>query len=348
VIVQTSTRPLSGADAPPPERHSADVERAIAFLARQQLPWGELAGYRYAGPSLAGVGLLDSSPFTTTFAVYSLWLAGGRAARSTAMRGADFLLAEREEPGLWRYWSSRNPASIDPDLDDTCCASFVLRLVAPERFTGGNEAAILARRTEGGLFRTWVRGPGQPNDVDGVVMANVLLYLGERAETERARNALVHVVQADRESEATHYYLDPLALHHALARARLHGAAGLDACRDAVLGKVRARQEEDGSWGDALHTALALSTLAGFGEPLCEAARRGREWLAGSQRQDGGWPARAFWAGPEPPGPRSVWWGSDELTTALCLEALVKSAPGWSGRPAHGPALEGDQPPPAG
>jgi hypothetical protein len=50
------------------------------------------------------------------------------------------------------------------------------------------------------------------------------------------------------------------------------------------------------------------------------------ELIVDSQCRDGSWPRLAFYSGPRPPLPRSVWFGSEELTTALCLEAVARYA----------------------
>jgi hypothetical protein len=335
-MILTMTDPPAAAPAAPSARPSAEpaVRRAAAFLAARQLAHGEFACRRYFHPELEGGGMPDSSPFATTFALYALSLAGGED--DAVRRGADFLLEEREAPGVWRYWSSRNPCTIDPDVDDTCCASWILRRVAPDRFAGGNEGAVLAARTEAGLFTTWMRAPPARNDVDAAVIANVLLYLGEREETRAAADALVRVVNGGREAAAVWYYLDSMALYYMLSRAFHHGAASLGACRGRVLEQVRVGQHRDGGWGSALATGLGLCTLANFGAGASPAAGRARRHLLRTQDAEGGWPRAAFYCGPEPPGPRAVWWGSEELTTAICLEALVKTADADERRDAPG------------
>jgi hypothetical protein len=41
-----------------------------------------------------------------------------------------------------------------------------------------------------------------------------------------------------------------------------------------------------------------------------------------TQRGDGAWPGCSYYTGPMAPAPRSVWFGGEAATTALCLEAL--------------------------
>jgi len=153
------------------------------------------------------------------------------------------------------------------------------------------------------------------------VNANVLLYLGERPETSAARDLLVQAINRGMEESTYYYYLDPLALYYMVSRAYVHGARGLERCRDAVLRKTLARRTEDGAFGSTLASALALCTLANFGVPISDGARV----LADAQLPDGSWGDHVFYAGPEPPSPHAFWWSSPALTAALCIEALSKA-----------------------
>lgn len=299
----------------------AAVARGVEYLAAIQLPGGEFPSFARSGPTVDAPGTLDPSPFVTTFVLYALAVADAPAARPLMERGARFLLDVQDEGGLWRYWPPRGPRRIDADLDDTCCASFVLRWLGTPGFAPANEEAILANRSPAGLFKTWVRAPGLKNDLDSVVNANVLLYLGERPETAAARDLLVQAINRGMEESTYYYYLDPLALYYMVSRAYVHGVRGLEGCRDAVLRKTLARRGGDGAFGGTLASALALCTLSNFGQPDEEGARQ----LARAQLPDGSWGDHVFYAGPEPPSPHSFWWSSPALTAALCIEALSKT-----------------------
>jgi hypothetical protein len=160
--------------------------------------------------------------------------------------------------------------------------------------------------------------------IDMVVNANVLLYLGECRETAVTVAGLNQVIDRDAESDSYWYYLDPLALYHAIARAYAHGAGGLLASRDAVIRKIRSRQKANGSFGDELLTGLALCALLDFGA-RDDTVERAIGHLLRVQLRRGSWPRRAFYGGPEPPGPHAIWWAAEAMTTAVCLEGLVKS-----------------------
>src|SRR5207237_1773965 len=97
--------------------------------------------------------------------------------------------------GLWRHWARDHPQyhPLPPDLDDTSCASAAL-LRAGRAFPD-NRKLLLGNRNRRGLFYRRKLTPAQfrhplvtyfffrrtsakPFDVDAVVNANVLFYLG--------------------------------------------------------------------------------------------------------------------------------------------------------------------------
>lgn len=295
---------------------NAAIDRALVFLASRQLHHGEIPIHRFASPDLSGAPKLDSSPFATALALIGLREVEHPLVPLIRGRAERFLQEEREGAGLWRYWSSRHGTKIDPDLDDTCCASFAL--AGDGARSGENVAVILGNRHSSGLFKTWLRDPDEDNDVDGVVNANVLLCLGERDETRAARDIVCDAIRGDREAQSTCYYLDPLALYHAVARAYRHGVAGFAACRASILAKT---VEPAGPRG-ALAAALRVATRVYFdADPSSVEADVAH--LLSAASADGGFERAAFYSGPEPPAPRSVWWGSEELTTAIAVEALA-------------------------
>lgn len=303
---------------------NAGIDKALHFVAQRQQDYGEIAAYRYFNPQLEGTNWLDSSPFATTFALHALAFVEHPLAATMREKAARFLLEAMEGAGLWRYWTSRTGLVIEPDLDDTCCASYVLRATLPNQpVVLANQQAILANRHDDGLFKTWLRTVGQPNDIDYVVNANVLLYLGDRPETAAASAALVRLINQQPETHGSHYYVSPFALYYAIARAYDSGVTSLGDCRSVILQRLEAHRHTDGTgWGDTMTTALAVCTLAAFGALEAPGWLAGIRYLLACQQQDGGFERIAFYAGPEPPTPHGVYWGSEELTTSLCLEAF--------------------------
>jgi squalene cyclase len=230
-------------------------------------------------------------------------------------------------PGIWRYWNSESNSRIAPDLDDTCCASFLLRKIHPSVLRDENIMFLLRNRNENGLFYTWLNplpGHGEQNDIDSVVNGNVILYLGEREETKKTISFLNRIVLEDREEGTYWYYLNHLALYYMLSRAYFNGVKSLHPSADFIIRKITSKQDQNGSFGDELNTALAISTLLNYNFSDSTIFIKGVEFLLDSQIRTGMWKKRAFYAGPQYPSPHSVWFGAEALTTALCLEALLR------------------------
>ena len=298
--------------------HDDAIARAVGFLADQQLPYGEFRTWRCTDRLLEGEASFESSPYATTYVLYSLSFAHDPRIAGMAGRALGFLAEEMEPPGLWRYYSSRSPRTLPPDLDDTACAAFALRHSHDDVRLGLHLRPILANRDPDGLFKTFLTD-GR-NNVDAVVNANVLFYLGEREETQAACEHVRRVVAEGREAHASLYGIDDLFFYYVLSRACFQGVRSLGSCRDLVVERIAARQHEDGSFGDELATALAIVTLCNFGRSEPDALARAVQHLLGRQREDGSWPRSTFYIDFE-----SGFYGSEELTTAFAVEALARA-----------------------
>ena len=111
---------------------------------------------------------------------------------------------------------------------------------------------------------------------------------------------------------------------HAVSRAYFSGVKSLEVTKDSIISRITVRQRGDGSFGNELVTALALCTLLNYSFDEMVWLERGIDNLMDAQLSNGAWPRRAYYAGPLPSGPYEAWYGSEELTTALCLEALTR------------------------
>ena len=254
-----------------------------------------------------------------------------------------FLQEEMEGPGLWRYWSSRNQRHglLPPDLDDTCCIAFVL--AKNDKALLSNKDVILANRNRKGVFYTWLvprssstsRATGDTDDVttseallllsvyggiddvDCVANANALLYLGDNADTRGAVDYLVETVLNEQEDGCSDYYPHRLSLYYMLSRAYSEGVLSLEGVRVPVIDRVLRMQNREGAFGNELLTALALCTLLNFHSPT-PAMDEAVNHVLRTQRADGSWPRSPMFLGPAP------YYGSEDLTTAFCVEALAK------------------------
>jgi hypothetical protein len=296
------------------------VSKAVGFLQGNQLRHGEFKTYVSPDSTMRRILHFDSSPFVTTFVIYSLDFVEDPRVDDMTRRALDFLQSEEERSGIWRYWTSLNDKRIDPDLDDTSCISFLLRKHG-RRF-GGNQETIYRNRNSEGLFYTWIRDPysTEPNDVDCVVNTNVLLYLGENANTRAACLYVNDVINRHAELENSVYYIDKSAVYYCVSRAIREGVRCLAASRDSIICRTLRSQNPDGSWGDELATAFSLCTLLNSDAADSSVMDLGISFLLKRQQFTGSWTSSAFYIARD----ASVWWGSEELTTAICIEALVR------------------------
>jgi hypothetical protein len=333
------------------------MERGVEFLASRQLPSGQFPVE--ATIHNRQITTLDQSLFATTHIVYSLDFVPGPLARGMIARGMEYFSAEMTGHGLWRYWNKdavwggrKITPFIPADLDDTANVSYLLRrhgISFPD-----NRRLILLNRNAAGLFYTWLmlRPARTINlrywwtmlqeltlqrltlfwktteagylDVDGVVNANVLLYLGECPQTAAIVNWMIEIIRTGGEATCDKWYRDSFSFYYALSRNYRAGVRALGLVGPEIVARLRDAAKSSGQIGDnPLHTALAANTLlnlgAGADHTLID---RALHYLLKTQGADGNWPSAPYYYG----GPKkAVSWGSPELTTGLCVEALARN-----------------------
>jgi hypothetical protein len=300
------------------------IGRAIAFLERRQLPSGEL-------PVLAS-GTRDPSIFPTAVMAHSLSFAPG--AQTIRDRALDFLHSEMDPRGLWKHWPREHSRSreLPPDLDDTSCASAVLARAG--RPFPDNRKLLLANRNGDGLFYTWKLthrelrhplvlwslfrcGTAKPFDVDAVVNANVVFYLGAIPEVIEH---LLRVLRENRETSCDKWYDNPFVVWYFFSRA-LHAHAP-------EAGEIIEKKIAAATPRNALESALAACSLWCWNRspavgPILAAQLNSGAWPAAPLYHDGR--ARRRDGTFAQPHPDTLYWGSEELTTAFCIEALSRS-----------------------
>lgn len=229
-------------------------------------------------------------------------LAGGEDAPANAR----LLLANRNADGLFLTW-----------------------MVPRWRWRGGAHAALalgqLARAPF--LYRFFRDTSADPADVDAVVNANALFYLGDFSGSEKVAAFLSAAVDEGREQQCDKWYDNPFVIYYFLSRA----LAKVSSPATSLVAERVARQAP----ADALETALAACALMS-----CAARPPATmiEALIGWQRPDGAWPRVPLYHGGRErrrdgsfadPDPHTPFWGSEALTTGFCIEALARwLAPG--------------------
>lgn len=332
-------------------RHQTAIDKGLYFLRRRQLPSGEFETLVGPDPDLMTECQPDPSLFATMHVATSLLEVDHGDAEAMVSRAAEFLTSEMLPGGLWRFWTASHLGSpgIPPDTDDTACITHLLRRLGID--VPDNRGCLLANRDRNLLLRTWIlprpghalrprswpmlrhahrnrdrialffrSGPEPPpaDGVDAVVNANALLLFGDQAASTPIVTWLSTIVDDGTAVKADRWYQSDLALFYAIARGVEQGVTSLAAIADRV--RALAERIEVRSLS-SLETALLLSVLAALGasRPRIDAAA---EAIIAAQRHDGSWPARVFYYSGFG---RHLSWGSAELTTGFCVEALSRA-----------------------
>jgi hypothetical protein len=305
------------------------LDKGMAYLESAQLPSGEIPIETSPTPEMSGDCVRDPVVFPAALAARALSITP--SAERVRSRALDFLLREMEPDGLWRYPSREHPGHdhIPLDVDDTSIASAALA-AAGRRFPN-NRALLLANRERGGLFRTWVvrwwphprkiyrffrHTTADVRDVDAVINANVVIYLGMCEETRPAIAHMLAVLRANGEMMSTKWYESRFTVWYFFSHALREIAP--------EAGEMIVPRIEAATPRNALDLALAASTLLLWNrapdvQPLIDA-----------QLSSGAWPRAGFYhAGlkrisPTEFQPTPPWWGSEALTTVLAVEALSR------------------------
>ena len=127
--------------------------------------------------------------------------------------------------------------------------------------------AVLSHRDSMGRFdlwmpnRDWSWPPGLENEVDPVVNANVLAYMGDHPETRDARRWVETVVLEGREADASPYCVEPLDLHFAMARATRFRDGLFCELRPTLASRILERLDSGAGFNDPMRATQALSAL---------------------------------------------------------------------------------------
>jgi hypothetical protein len=155
------------------------------------------------------------------------------------------------------------------------------------------------------------------NSTDIVVNANVCLYLGENEYTEEVINHICVLINKNEEAGSYYYYKDRLALYYMISRAYKEGIKGFSQCREKILNSIKLEFPEI-----FFNAALSAAIMLNFGY-------HDEDYLSGSlsritdcRNENGGWSKYPFSAGGEYPEPAALYFGSECLSTAFCLEAV--------------------------
>ena len=327
------------------------IDKGLTFLLEHQFPNGEFCCYIGHEDNLK-----DTIPYSTVFPTslicYSLLgLSHLPSAAKILDLSATFLQFQCMRGGVWNNftsWSQLFPV-CPADVDNTSCASKVLQTL--RRDFPPNTDILLSNRNKNGLFYTWYtlrpntvksknywmlilreyKNPLQSyffwknfecnrNDVDAVVNANVLFYLGQTSVTQAIIPYLVKIIDENREENCDLWYRNPFTIYYFFSRLYSSGIKEIMPIKNPIISRIIIAVRSDGSFGNSvLDTALGLIALIHL-EYDSVVVENAVKFLLQTQHPSGYWPRWAvFYGGPK----KLSCFGSEEMTTGFCLEALA-------------------------
>lgn len=327
----------------------AALEKGISFLHEHQLPNGEFVCYYAPDETMREWTVPDSTVFpTAVIASCLLSLNSVPKVKEILDNAVTFLTYQMMYGGVWNFFTKWNPLfSYSPaDLDDTVFASYVLKTLNVD--FPDNRSIILQNRSKEGLFFTWVvtrlnskaaswkivarelkrplkslifwfKHEGGRNDIDVVVNANTLFYLGATEETKPVINYLLQVLYNNEEEHSDKWYKDAGLFYYFLSRNYVK-IKELEPAKLIIINRINLMVNVDGSFGkSAFSNALAILTLINFNQHD-ESLSKAVQSLLQAQDEFGSWRRNIFfYSGPS----KTVGWGSEEITTAFCIQALA-------------------------
>lgn len=335
------------------------IAKGINYLYNHQLSNGEFKSYfsnndkMEERPADNSWCIADCNVFPSILIGSSLlFLQDDSKADVILSRITSFLLSQRKAGSLWNHYTSNHYLfHLCPfDVDDTACASALLRDRNVPFPT--NIDVILSNRSKKKLFYTWFtlrfklnlnpsylrvalrelkrpiksmtfwyRMECERNDIDAVVNANALYYLGERNETLPVINYLLDMIIKGKENECDKWYKNIFTIYYFISKNYFIGVDKLEPVRQIIIDRLMRNLNDDGSFGSSvLDTALAICTLFNFRNNPAKVTES-IKFLLAAQQTEGYWNKNIFYYG----GPKKlIGFGSEELTTGICLEALER------------------------
>ena len=345
------------------------IEAGVGYLQANQKPSGQFRVWNSPHPQFVADSTPEDSVFATSCILYNLEWLHSPVMKQVRKKALEFLRTEGSNQGLYRYYAFSSqakmgdgqfplPFTIPFDVDTTSCVSLILRRHGIEL---DNKNILRANRDEAGCFLTWLMEEPFPKEESGFpficlmptenstcvgVNANAVCYLGESETTRAAVQSMIESVCRGTHLQESSYYADELVLFYFYSRAYFEGVRSLVSVRQPIIERLLSRQKQNGSFGTAQQTAMALCAIMNFDNnwPGKDTALQS---LIVSQNPDGSWPCASFYVGNpakvtmkhylclggvqrELPPVESEQegtikhFGSEEITTAYCLEALSR------------------------
>ena len=334
---------------------STGITRGLSYLKQHQFPNGEFCSYIAADAPMKRWCIPDTAVFPSILIANSLlFLSDYPEVEEILKKTAQFLEYQMQRGGVWHHFTNRHPLrKIAPlDVDDTVCASSFFRERKMNIPAPTNIPLLLANTNKHGLFYSWIILRPRPNrnltywrlvlpellrpvqsflfwrkmecersDVDAVVNANVLYYLGDTEQTQPVIHYLLKIIAENKEEDCDKWYRNIFSVYYFLSRNYYKDIHKLEPARQPVIERILSRAKPDGRIGEnVLDTALAVCALLNWKHKAPEMEKAVR-FILNAQANSGEWERWLLYYG----GPKLLQgWGSEEMTTGYCLEALAR------------------------
>ncbi len=333
------------------------INKGIWYLYDHQYPNGEFSCYICDDDEMK-MCITHSNVFPTSLIANSLLyvkdildLKDVSIVNKILESSAAFLQYQSMRGGAWNNFTILNPLFpiCPPDVDNTVCASLVLQKLGKPYVD--NTSLVMANKSKSGLFFTWftLRAKLNPiknywllslrefkhpiktilfwrnteasrNDIDAVVNANVLFHFGLNKQTADIVNYMLEIIKSEKENDCDLWYRNPFTIYYFFSRNYKAGIAGLAPAAKAMTDRILRSAKPDNSLGESiLDTALGIISLINCNHDSI-ILDRAMKYMIEQQNRSGCW-ARwgVYYGGPK----KRQTYGSEEMTTGFCLEALA-------------------------
>lgn len=243
------------------------VNNALRHVAESQLATGELPSSlclsRKSESCIPG-----NNVFLTASAVYSLGetnkLLKDTQTQNVLDKSLSFLYEQRDENDLWRFWNKDYPDVLNPDLDDTAIASFVLEKYSKNRFE--NLEHFAPNKLPNGSYYTWVPDNEGANEIDISVVSNIILYLSHKNQSvDDVCLYLNDIIENNKEKQEV-YTWNTSVVYYNYSKAYQSGVECLGKSKDKIIQRIKASQRENGSVDNSvLSTSMSVLALLNYG-----------------------------------------------------------------------------------
>ncbi len=328
------------------------IDRAITYLVNHQFPNGEFVTYIAPDAAMQEWCVPDSVTGVTALIGQCLLPFEDRPVVDTMLnRACGFLSYQMMRGGVWNYFTRWHHLFkfLSPDTDDTVVISAFLKrrkVSFPD-----NTRLLLENRTKKGLFYTWftihpefkkysktywrliarelkspfktlwywMKHDHRRSDIDLVVNANCVCYLGYSDITKPSVDFIVETLKSGKEKGSDKWYINMIVYYSFLSRLFEMDIPGFDEIKEIFIEKVKKAIDNSQVFMNcSIELALATSSLLRAGYKNNTLLKSYTDRITELQQSTGEWERYEFCSGPA----KILVWGSEELSTAFCIEAL--------------------------